>query len=207
MNLRFEEEMKKEKRSRIIKESLIFLAMALGVILLAWLIVTFCLQKVSVVGSTMESTLYNGEDVIVNKTSYLLFSPKRESIIAFYPETEEGQEVSESSILIRRIVGLPGETIQVKEGRVYVNGQALEEKYNYEAMQAVGVAGDEIKLGEDEYFVLCDNRTDLDDSRSGSFTKVKKDNIVGKVLLRVSPFSMVGGPDIQETEPQEEESK
>ena len=73
MNLRFEEEQKKERRIRLIKESLRFLAAVVLVILLAWIIVHFALKRVAVIGSAMETTLYNGEDVIVNKTSYAVF--------------------------------------------------------------------------------------------------------------------------------------
>ena len=83
MNLRFEEEKKHEQRMQFLKESIRFLIAAAVVVLLAWLIVTFALKKVSVIGSSMETTLYNGEDVIVNKTSYAIFSPRRNQIIAF----------------------------------------------------------------------------------------------------------------------------
>ena len=83
MNLRFEEEKKHEQRMQFLKGAIRFLIMAAAVVFLAWLIITFALKKVSVIGSSMETTLYNGEDVIVNKTSYVLFPPKRNQIIAF----------------------------------------------------------------------------------------------------------------------------
>ncbi len=196
MNLRFEEEQKQERRRKIIKSTIIFLVEAIAVIFIAWLIITFALKKVSVIGSTMETTLYNGEDVIVNKASYLIFSPRRDQVIAFYPEAEEGEEVryDDSNILIRRIVGLPGETIQIKDGVVYVDGEAIEEKYDFETMYSSGRAASEITLGEDEYFVLSDSRNDMDDSRNTSFTTVYKKNIIGKVVFRFSPFSLIGGP-------------
>ena len=83
MRIRFEEEMKKERRRKIVKELVIFLLLAVVVVFLAWIIIHYAMKKVSVIGSAMETTLYNGEDVIVNKTSYVIFSPKREQIIAF----------------------------------------------------------------------------------------------------------------------------
>lgn len=196
MNLRFEEETRKERRFQILKEILWFLAAAVIVIFLAWLIVRFGMKKASVIGSAMEPTLYNGEDVIVNRTSYWILSPRRGAVIAFYPEQDEDEivEQNDSSILIRRIVGLPGETIQIREGKIYADGAEVTEEYVFGDMISAGRANDEIKLDEDEYFVLSDKRSDLDDSRNTSFTKVKKGNIIGRVILRLNPFLMVGGP-------------
>lgn len=197
MNLRFEEESKKERRIQILKEVIWFLIAAVIVVFFAWLIVRFAMKKASMIGSSMEPTLFNGEDVIVNKTSYILLSPRRGSVIAFYPEQDEDEteEINDSSILIRRIVGLPGETIQIRDGKVYVDGTVLEEDYNFEEIIAAGRANDEIKLESDEYFVLSDKRMDQDDSRNTTFTKVRKANIIGKVILTLNPFSMVGGPN------------
>lgn len=197
MNLRFEEESKKERRIQILKEVIWFLLAAIIVIFFAWLIVRFAMKKASMIGSSMEPTLFNGEDVIVNRTSYILLSPQRGSVIAFYPEQDEdeSEEINDSSILIRRIVGLPGETVQIRDGKVFVNGTVLEEDYNFEEIIAAGRANDEIKLESDEYFVLSDKRIDQDDSRNTSFTKVRKANIIGKVILTLNPFSMVGGPN------------
>lgn len=197
MNLRFEEESKKERRIQILKEVIWFLLAAIIVIFFAWLIVRFAMKKASMIGSSMEPTLFNGEDVIVNRTSYILLSPQRGSVIAFYPEQDEdeSEEINDSSILIRRIVGLPGETVQIRDGKVFVDGTVLEEDYNFEEIIAAGRANDEIKLESDEYFVLSDKRIDQDDSRNTSFTKVRKANIIGKVILTLNPFSMVGGPN------------
>ena len=107
MNLRFEEEKKHEQRMQFLKGAIRFLIMVAAAVFLAWLIITFALKKVSVIGSSMETTLYNGEDVIVNKTSYVLFPPKRNQIIAFYPEVQDEEETinSDSMIHIRRVAG------------------------------------------------------------------------------------------------------
>lgn len=200
MNLRFEEEMKRERRRKMLRELLWFLLAAVIVVLFAWLIVQFALKKVNVIGSAMETTLYNGEDVIVNKTSYLVFSPGRESVIAFYPEIDEDSDVvlDDSSVMIRRVVGLPGEKIQIVDGKIFINGEELKEKYNFGSMASAGIANSEIQLEEDEYFVLSDNRNDMDDSRNDAFTKVKKKNIIGKVILKFNPFSLIGGPEQEE---------
>lgn len=202
MNLRFEEEKKKERRIQLIKESVYFAIAVVIVIVLAWAIVHFALKRVSVIGSSMENTLYNGEDVIVNKTSYAILSPDRNDVIAFYPIQEEDDITlqDDSSIIIRRIIGLPEEKVRIQDGFVYINGQKLEEEYPFEVMNSAGQAISEITLGEDEYFVLSDNRRDMDDSRSTSFTKVKRENIIGEVILSLNPFSLVGGPENEEEE-------
>lgn len=200
MNLKFEEDRKRERRIQILKESIRFIIEIIVVILIAWLIVEFALKKVSVIGSAMETTLYNGEDVMVNKTAYMLISPKRNSIIAFYPEQKEDEQsiLDDSSILIRRVIGLPGEKIVIRDGNIYINGEKIEESYEFQKMLSAGRAGSEITLAEDEYFVLSDNRSDMDDSRNTAFTKVKKENIIGKVILRLNPFSLIGGPEQKE---------
>ena len=190
MNLRFEEEKKHEQRMQFLKGAIRFLIMAAAVVFLAWLIITFAL----------ETTLYNGEDVIVNKTSYVLFPPKRNQIIAFYPEVQDEEETinSDSMIHIRRVAGLPGEKVQIKNGKLYINGEEQKEKYDFEAMHSGGRAVNEITLKDDEYFVLSDSRNDMDDSRNSSFTKVTKKNIIGKVILRLDPFSLIGGPTAED---------
>jgi signal peptidase I len=200
MRIRFEEEQKKERRLKILKEILIYLVEIAIVILLAWLIVRFAMKRASMVGSAMEPTLYNGEDVIINKTSYTILNPGRNAVIAFYPEQKEGDEtiLDDSSILIRRVLGLPGETIQIKDGVLWINGAEYNEKYDFDPMVSAGQASSEIVLGQDEYFVLSDNRMDMDDSRNTSFTVVKKENIIGKVILSLNPFSLIGGPDGEE---------
>lgn len=194
MNLLFEEETKKARRRQLLKESGYFLIAAVLVILLAWLIVHFALKKASMIGSSMQTTLYNGEDLIVNRTSYKLFSPKRGAVIAFYPETDENEEHTDSSILVRRVVGLPGEQVQIKDGLIYINGEPLSEKYKFDPIESAGRALELVTLEKNEYFVMSDKRDDLDDSRSTSFTKVYKKQIIGKVVFSLNPFALIGGP-------------
>lgn len=206
MNLNFEEEIKKEKRKKRIRECIIWLVEIMIVVLLAWFLVHFCFKKTSTIGSVMEPTLYNGEEVIINTKAYMIFSPDREDIIAFYDKEGADDEGEEPLITFRRIIGLPGEKIQITDGKILINGEEWAEKYTYLPITAAGIAEQEITLGEDEYFVLCDSRIDLDDSRNVSFGNVKKSQIIGKVSFKFEPFSRVTGPDSKayETEkPQE----
>ena len=162
MNLRFEEEKKHEQRMQFLKGAIRFSIMAAAVVFLAWLIITFALKKVSVIGSSMETTLYNGEDVIVNKTSYVLFPPKRNQIIAFYPEVQDEEETinSDSMIHIRRVAGLPGEKVQIKNGKLYINGEEQKEKYDFEEDDFISAefeivpAGKARDLGLDKSMVM-----------------------------------------------------
>lgn len=195
MNLNFEEEKKKERRKAVIKECIIWLIEVIIVIVLAWLLVHFCIKKSSTIGSVMEPTLYNGEEVFINTKAYMLFSPKREDVIAFYDKEGASDEGEEPLITFRRIIGLPGETVQITDGKIQINGKALQEKHTYQPMLTAGVAEQPVKLGEDEYFVLCDSRVDSDDSRNSSFGNVKREQILGKVMFRIKPFSIVSGPD------------
>lgn len=195
MNLNFEEEKKKERRKAVIRECIIWLIEIGIVILIAWLLVHYCIKKTSTIGSAMEPTLYNGEEVFINTKAYLVFSPDREDVIAFYDKEGASDDGEEPLITFRRIIGLPGETVQIVDGKIRINGEELKEKHTYQAMTTAGIAEQEIKLGEEEYFVLCDSRVDSDDSRNASFGNVKKEQILGKVLFRLKPFSIVSGPD------------
>lgn len=195
MNLNFEEEIKKNKRKKIIKECIIWLVEIIIVILLAYFVIHFCFKRTSTIGSAMEPTLYNGEEVFINTKAYRIFSPDREDVIAFYEAEDTEVEEEEPLLTFRRIVGMPGEKIQIKDGKILINGEELKEKYTYRQMLTEGIAEQEITLGEDEYFVLCDSRLDSDDSRNASFGNVKRSQILGKVSFRYEPFSRVTGPD------------
>lgn len=195
MNLNFEEEIRKNKRKKVLKECIIWLLEIVFVIFLAYLVIQFCIRRTSTIGSTMEPTLYNGEEVLINTKAYLVRSPKREDVVAFYDRERDDDGVEEPLIVFRRIIGLPGETVQIVDGKIYIDGNELHETYAYAPMMTAGIAEQEIKLESDEYFVLCDSRMDSDDSRNASFGNVKKEQIIGKVSFTYNPFSVVSGPD------------
>ena len=109
-------------------------------------------------------------------------------------------------ILIKRLIGLPGEKIKITDGKVWINGEEYQSKYTYSAMATGGIAEQEQTLSEDEYFVLCDSRSNTDDSRNSAFGMVKKSQIIGKVSFRLKPFSRVTRPEQKTTQTQEEEN-
>ena len=135
---------------------------------LTYLIITFVGQRTRVSGSSMETTLSDGDNLIVDKLSYRFKEPKRFDVIVF-PYQHEA-----NTFYIKRIVGLPGETIQVVDGYTYINGELLSsDVYGAEVMDSPGIAAEPIELGEDEYFVLGDNRNHSSDSRDASVGVLK----------------------------------
>lgn len=157
------------------------------IVVLTWLIITFVGQRTRVSGSSMETTLSNGDNLIVDKLTYHFKDPKRYDIIVFPYKYEE------NTYYIKRIIGLPGETVQVVGGYVYINGELLSSDiYGAEVMESPGIAETPITLGADEYFVLGDNRNHSSDSRDASVGVLKRDDLIGRAWIRIYPFDEMG---------------
>lgn len=151
------------------------------------LIVRFVGQRTIVEGSSMEPTLSNGDNLIVDKLSYHFHKPERFDVIVF-PDAEE-----KNKLYVKRIIGLPGETVQIDEnGYIYIDGEHLEEAFGLEVIRDAGRAKEGITLGKDEYFVMGDNRNDSLDSRAEKVGNVHRDTITGRALFRIYPFSGLG---------------
>lgn len=129
----------------------------------------------------MSPTIENGEVVLVDRLIVDMKTPSRGTVVAFRPDGNR-----EVHLLIRRIVGLLGETIQIKDGTVYINGKEQKKHIHVSEIKDAGIASDKIKLGKDEYFVLGDNEESGEDSRSETVGVVKADEIYGKVWFNVS---------------------
>lgn len=170
----------------VLKEIFGFLIYVAVVVGITFLIITFVGQRTYVSGSSMENTLSDGDNLIVDKITYRFTDPQRFDIIVF--PFQYGEKV----YYIKRIIGLPGETIRVQDGEIYVDGEILEESYGREVMKSSGIAEDPIVLGEDEYFVLGDNRNDSMDSRDPSVGLIKRDHIIGRAWMRVWPLNEIG---------------
>ena len=169
----------------------------LGVLLITYVIVTFVGQRTVVKGASMEPTLHGsddrdeskiGDNLIVDKLSYRFHDPERIDIIVFPYQYGGGKE-----FYIKRIIGLPGETVQIDdEGNIYINGEILKEGYGKEVILNPGSAAEPITLGDDEYFVMGDNRNNSADSRDPRVGNVHRSTIVGKAWLRIWPLSRFG---------------
>ncbi len=165
------------------------------VIVLTLLLVHYVGQRTVVIGRSMENTLSNGDSLIVDKLSYRFRDPERFEVIVFpfkaKVELEPGH--TEKTFYIKRIIGLPGETIRIDtEGHIYINGKLLDEHYGAEVIENPGTAINELTMGPDEYFVLGDNRNNSSDSRNALVGMIHRENIVGRAFVRIFPLNKIG---------------
>ena len=171
---------------KIIKEIITWLLLIVLTITASYFITTNVFVKTAVAGVSMEPTLMEGQVVIVNKIEYYLKSPKRNDVIVYKQSNRE-----HSYYEIKRVIGLPGETVKIKNGIIYINDEALKEKVKTETIENAGLAEEGIKLDDNEYFVLGDNRNDSEDSRFASVGNVLKNEILGKAIATEKPFTLV----------------
>ncbi|MCI9440261.1 MAG: signal peptidase I [Ruminococcus sp.] len=175
----------KEERS-ILRELGSWLLYLLFVVVFSFIIITYVGQRTRVDGQSMETTLQNNDNLIVDKISYRFREPKRFEIIVF------PYQYRENTYYIKRIIGLPGETVQVIDGYVYIDGEQLDEHYGNELMESPGIAEDPITLGEDEYFVLGDNRNHSSDSRDATVGVLHRKDLLGRAWIRIWPLNKFG---------------
>lgn len=187
----------------LIREWPILLVEIIVAVLLAFLVTKFGLEKTGVSGNSMSPILEDGDHILVNKMIYGIISPKRNDIIVF---RQEGQEHSYYSV--KRVVGLPGESIQIRAGILYINDEEYEEINNVDKMITPGIAEEKITLEKGEYFVLGDNRNQSEDSRYSSVGMVTKKEIIGKAWIRLKPsFDFVSWLKFTDDEKQKQKEK
>lgn len=172
---------KKKLNPNVIKDAFEVIVGGLIAVFLAFVIVFSVGMRTSVVGDSMEPGLYNGQEILMNRVVYRLSSPKRGDIVVFLPNGNPN-----SHYYVKRVVGLPGETVQIQGGSVYINGVLLEEDEAFDKIADAGIAENELQLASDEFFVLGDNRNSSEDSRSANVGAVKKDNIIGKAWFHMA---------------------
>ena len=157
--------------------------------IIALFVDNFLIVNAQIPSGSMENTIMTGDRVVGNRLSYLTKDPERYDVIIFkYPDDE-------SQLFIKRIIGLPGETVQIMDdGSIYINGEKLEENYGMEVIkpETIGRAAEPIELGDDEYFVMGDNRNNSSDSRTDMVGNITRENIIGKAWLRIWPVSDFG---------------
>ena len=153
------------------------------VCLIAFVLVWFWGQSVSNTGNSMQPVLNNGDVVLVDRIIYDASSPKRNDVIVFKPKGNEN-----AGFYVKRVIGLPGETVQIKNGQIYIDDKPLEADKGLGQVSLAGLAENPVVLEEDEYFLLGDNRDSSEDSRFVKIGNVKRRQIRGKVWLRLIPF-------------------
>ena len=171
-----------EKMKEVLSTSIYLLI----VLLVSYLFVHFVGQRTLVNGVSMEDTLQDGDNLLVDKISYRFHDPERFDVIVFKYTHKD------NTYYVKRIIGLPGETVQIKDGYVYINGEKLEGDDYGAKMFNPGIASEPITLADDEYFMLGDNRNESADSRYADVGVIKRSQIVGKVWLRITPLSKFG---------------
>lgn len=192
-----EKEEQKPAKWKILLEWGIYVAI---VVIGIFVVPRYIMQRTVVSGDSMENTLYEGQSLLVSKISYAFDDPDRFDIIIFYPHGKAGEDedeyYTEDEFFVKRVIGLPGETVQIKDSKIYINGELLEENYGKDSDIAfAGIAEEPVTVGEDEYFVLGDNREVSYDSRYEEIGMIKRKNIEAKVMLRIWPLKDFGTID------------
>ena len=172
---------KKRLNTKVVTDIVEMIIGSLAAVFLAFVIVFSIGMRTGVIGDSMEPALFNGQEILINRVIYKLSTPKRSDVVVFLPNGNEN-----SHYYVKRVIGLPGETIQIKDGKVYINGIMLNEDDALDQMIDAGIAQNELTLAADEYFVLGDNRNSSEDSRSGNIGALKKDNIIGKAWFHMA---------------------
>lgn len=171
---------KRKNYWKIVKEVCIWIFEIAMAILLAFTFVYFVGLRTSAVGQSMAETIYNGDNVLVNRFIYVVSDPQPNDIVVFRPNGNE-----KSHLYIKRVIAVPGDEVQIIKGVVYVNGEVFSEAVSVASIEEAGLASEPIKLGADEYFVLGDNRNNSEDSRFANIGNIKKEYIIGKVWFRI----------------------
>ena len=181
---------KKRLNPRILKDVVELLVGGAVAVFLAFVLVFSIGMRTSVIGDSMEPALHNGQEILMNRILYRISTPKRGDVIVFLPNGNQN-----THFYVKRVVGLPGETVQIKEGNVYIDGALLEENELFDKIADPGIAQNEVLLEGDEFFVLGDNRNSSEDSRSGNIGAVKKNDIMGKAWFHLAagedPMGMI----------------
>lgn len=176
----------KKTRGKSIAKTLVSILICVAIAVAASILITmFVANHTTVEGGSMEPCLKSEDELIVEKISYLIGEPQRLDVIVF--------KYNEDTNYIKRIIGLPGESVQIDdEGKIYINDKPIFDEFGNGVIEDAGMAEKKIELGNDEYFVLGDNRNASKDSRDEDVGPVKAEQIVGKAWLRVMPFDDFG---------------
>lgn len=171
----------------IAKEILTFARDLILLLIFFAIVTTFVADRTSVIGDSMEPNIHNGDSFILNKLSYHFSDPERFDIVVFPYNNSQ-------SNYIKRIIGLPGEEIYIdfSEDLIYIDGEVLEENYGIEPIRVKGNQTYPLVIPEGEYFVMGDNRNDSSDSRYQDVGTISKEDILGKIWIRIWPLNSFG---------------
>lgn len=180
--------------SRLVTNLIIFVFCIGIAYFFADFVTSYVAHQTTVEGESMEPTLSDGDNVIIQRLSYYFKEPSRYDVVVFPVGNASYDETSnKKTYFIKRVIGLPGETVQIIDGSVYINGDQLkDDKYALSDILEAGVAANPLVLGEDQYFVMGDNRNMSSDSRNSYVGLVNRNDIVGEAWMCIWPFSHFG---------------
>lgn len=184
-----EDENEKEpvKKNRLTAYVMELLFYGIMILLCIFVIPQYVIQRTIVDGTSMEETLHDKENLLVEKLSYRFGDPQRFDVIVFYPYGKDMKEY-----YVKRIIGLPGETVQIRGADIYINDVILEEDFGKMPITNAGIAEEGIELGKEEYFVMGDNREVSLDSRYDEVGPIRRELIAGKAVFRIWPLKKFG---------------
>lgn len=174
-----------KKQKTVLYEILLFIRDLALILIIFGLFTTFIADRTSVIGDSMEPHIHNGDFIVLNKLTYRFSEPKRFDIVVF-PYNNSG------SNYIKRIIGLPGEIIEIKDGKVYINNEVLKDNYAMEDIVFNGNQTYPLIIPEGEYFLMGDNRNDSSDSRYKDVGTIPRKKIIGKAGIRIWPIKSFG---------------
>ena len=181
------EDIETEEKPNVMRELLGMLVYVGIVLAITFLIITFVGQRTHVSGESMENTLDDGDQLIVDKLTYRFHDPERFDIIVF------PFRYKDNTYYIKRIIGMPGETVQIRDGYVYIDGKRLtSDIYGKEKIKDPQTAAEPVTLGDDEYFVMGDNRNHSMDSRDPGVGVLTRKDLIGRAWVRIYPFDNIG---------------
>ncbi|MFZ4517601.1 MAG: signal peptidase I [Microthrixaceae bacterium] len=167
-----------------------WIVVVVGAVVVALLVKTFLVQAFRIPSESMDPTLQVGDRVLVNKLSYRLHDVNRGDVVVFTRPANLPEGPDQPDDLIKRVIGLPGDTVQAKDGKVYVNGRPLDEPYLPDGTTTQNLENP-VKVPEGEVLVLGDNRSNSADGRV--FGTISEDTIIGRAFVIVWPLSRFGG--------------
>ena len=173
--------------------NIVIIAFCIGIAyFLASFVTNYVAYQTPVEGESMEPTLTDGDSVVIQRLSYYFTDPKRYDVVVFPVNYDSGS--TEKTYYIKRVIGLPGETVQIIDGSVYINNEKLaDDKYSSTTINEAGIAENPLVLGENQYFVMGDNRNMSTDSRNSYVGLVNKNDIVGEAWICTWPLNHFGG--------------
>ena len=165
---------KKKISSAVLKEIFSWIFGIVVAIFIGVVMVMFLGMTTSVVGDSMESTLYSGQEILIDRFRYVISSPKSGDVVVFLPNGNE-----KAHYYVKRVVAVPGDTVLIEKGTLYVNG--VKNQWIDERILDAGIAENTLTMGKGEYFCVGDNTNNSEDSRSANIGPVKDEDIIGKV--------------------------